>query len=366
MVDKKTLSLFANDFSRGKLQQMIPGLSKWCIDEARQHMIHRGKGQSVLEQPIFCSRIDAAKVDRFLDFISRPDLLQDVTFGTKNLKLHSGEHIIIPAVIRTLIPFCIIEQYAAYCKKEAFEPAGERSLFRILDVCSTSMQKSLQGLDNFTAAGAQAFQNLEGVVHTLEENWSRRKSGEAKIKALKEAKRYLKTDFKVHISHQEDCSDHCTMHALSDSSESSTDFQGECYHNHVYHCKRCEALESMTTEILQELEDSDASEEKKARVLFDYKESVQNISAWKAHLRSVNQEEAGQDTLDKLNQENCLIVMDWAMKFLPHHYREHMSEFFGKWARSWHVSAVITKLSTAEKFQALCICLTRVPRTALP
>ena len=45
------------------------------------------------------------------------------------------------------------------------------------------MQKSLQDLDNFTAAGAQAFQNLEGVVHTLEENWSRRKSGEAKIKA---------------------------------------------------------------------------------------------------------------------------------------------------------------------------------------
>ena len=89
---------------------MIPGLSKWRIDEARQHMIHRGKGQSVLKQPIFCSRIDEAKVDRFLDFISRPDLLQDVAFGTKNLKLHSGEHIIIPAVIRTLIPFYIIEQ----------------------------------------------------------------------------------------------------------------------------------------------------------------------------------------------------------------------------------------------------------------
>ena len=101
------------------------------------------------------------------------------------------------------------------------------------------------------------------------------------------------------------------MHALSDPSESSTDFQGECYHNHVYHCERCEALENVTTEILQELEDSDVSEEKKARVSFDYKESVQNISAWKAHLlRSVNQEEARQDTLDNLNQENCLIVMD--------------------------------------------------------
>ena len=42
------------------------------------------------------------------------------------------------------------------------------------------------------------------------------------------------------------------------------------------------------------------------------------------------------------------------MKFLPHHYREQMSEFFGKRGRSWHVSAVITKSSTAEKFQFEC------------
>ena len=78
-------------------------------------------------------------------------------------------------------------------------------------------------------------------------------------------------------------------------------------------------------------------------MLLDYKESVQNISAWKAHLlRFVNKEQAEQDTLDNLNQESCLVVMDWVMKGLPHHYRKQMSEFFGKRGRSWHVSAVIT------------------------
>ena len=159
---RQILSLFANDFSRVELQQMIPGLSKWRIDEARQHAIYRGKGLPVLEQPIFRRRIDAAKVDHFLDFISRPDLLQDVAFGTKNLKLDSGEHIIIPAVIRTLIPSRVIEQYGAYCKEEGFEPAGERSLFRILDVCSASMQKSLQGLDNVTAAGCPGLSKSRG------------------------------------------------------------------------------------------------------------------------------------------------------------------------------------------------------------
>ena len=46
----------------------------------------------------------------------------------------------------------------------------ERLLYEILHVCSASMQKSLQSLDNVTAADARAFQNLEGVVLTLEQN----------------------------------------------------------------------------------------------------------------------------------------------------------------------------------------------------
>ena len=186
------MSLFANDFSRAELQQMIPGLSKWRIDQARQHVIHTREGQPVPDQPIFRTRIDAAKVDHILDFIARPNLLQDVAFGTKDLKFDSGDNIIIPAVIRTLIPSRVIKQYAAYCKQQSFEAASDRSLFRILDVCSASKQKSLQGLDNVTSAGVQAFQDLVGVVQALEEDGVREGWVEDKIKALKEAKRYLK------------------------------------------------------------------------------------------------------------------------------------------------------------------------------
>ena len=351
---RQILSLFANDFSRAELQQMIPGLSKWRIDQARQHVINTGEGQPVPDQPIFRTRIDAAKVDHFLDFISRPDLLQDVAFGTKNLKLDSGDQIIIPAVIRTLIPSRIIDRYAAYCNQESFEPASDRSLFRILDVCSASKQKSLQGLDDVTSAGAQAFENLVVAVQALEEGRVREGWVENKIKVLKEAKRYLKTDYKLHISRDEGCTDHCTIHALSDPSDDSADFRRECYHSHKTNCERCDALENVISEILRELEDSGFSEEKKATMMFDYNECVQKIRAWKAHLlRSVNQEEAKQDALDKLSEESCLIVMDWAMKFLPHHYREQMSEFFGKRGRSWHISAVITK-STAGKFRVEC------------
>ena len=47
--------------------------------------------------------------------------------------------------------------------------------------------------------------------------------------------------------------------------------------------------------------------------------------------------------------------MDWAMKYLPQHYREQMSEFFGKRGRNWHISAVITRSQEEGKCQVECL-----------
>ena len=42
------------------------------------------------------------------------------------------------------------------------------------------------------------------------------------------------------------------------------------------------------------------------------------------------------------------------MKYLLWHYREQMSEFFGKRGRSWHISVVITRSQEEGKCQAKC------------
>ena len=213
---RQILSLFANDFSRSELQKLIPGLSKWRIDQARDHATKIGRGQTVPEKKIFRRRIDNAKVDHFLDYISRPQLLQDAAFGAKTLRLDSGEKIIIPAVVRTLIPSRIIEQYVCHSRQQGFEPAGERSLYRILDACSASVQQSLQGLDNITAEGTDAIDNLIKVVETLVENGGGEDWGATTASRIKEVKRYFKTDYKTHTSREEHCADHCTTYALSD------------------------------------------------------------------------------------------------------------------------------------------------------
>ena len=60
--------------------------------------------------------------------------------------------------VRTDIPSRIPQQYNRYCE------AIELTLFRILEVCAASKQKSLQGLDYIAKEGLQAPDTLEEVV----------------------------------------------------------------------------------------------------------------------------------------------------------------------------------------------------------
>ncbi|KAI8511851.1 hypothetical protein Bbelb_109510 [Branchiostoma belcheri] len=96
------------------------------------------------------------------------------------------------------------------------------------------------------------------------------------------------------------------------------------------------------------------SEEIMSCLLFSFEQSSTAILNWKAHLlRSVNQDFAKQAALEQLDDDMALIIMDWAMKFLPLRYREQMSEFFGKRGRSWHVTAVIT-IGKEGKYDVEC------------
>ena len=57
-------------------------------------------------------------------------------------------------------------------------------------------------------------------------------------------------------------------------------------------------------------------------------------------MRSVNQEHAKEDILEKLDKNLCPLVMDWAMKFLQIRYMEKQSDWYGKSGLSWHISRV--------------------------
>ena len=47
-------------------------------------------------------RLPMAKVDHFIDFVNRPYFYQDVAYGTRVIKLETGEKLTVPNVVRTL------------------------------------------------------------------------------------------------------------------------------------------------------------------------------------------------------------------------------------------------------------------------
>ena len=321
------LSLFVNMFSKSQLQEFIPGISKRQIDEARRHADLRGPGKPSSPPEIRRMRLEATKTDHFLDFISSPSLLQDVSYGTKSLKLDSGEKLLVPAIIRTVIPSRIIKQYQSFCKSVEFKPYSERTLFRILDAC-----------------GVEAFDKLASIVTLLQDNGVDVSWANAITHDLKAGKRYLKTDYKTHMSSEGRCKDHCTTFSLSDLN--NAEYSESCNHEHDPACHECARLACVCDAITVKINEKNVSwtEEQRVRVQYDHKQATNAILLRKAHLlRTVTQEKVKQDILANLDKGSTRMIMDWAMKFQPMEFRERMDDFFGKRGRSWHVTCAIKR-----------------------
>jgi hypothetical protein len=128
------LSIFSQDYSKSQLKQMMPGITTWRIDEARKHAALYGAGTTKEIPKTHRTRLNSAKVDHFIDFISQPHFLQDVAFGTRTLKLSNGTTMEIPNVVRTVTSSRLVDLYIATCKENDFEYLGRSTLFSILKV----------------------------------------------------------------------------------------------------------------------------------------------------------------------------------------------------------------------------------------
>ena len=140
---------------------------------ARHHLLLHGRGFKV--PTVKCTRICIApeKLNHFLAFVTSIHIIQDLPFGEKTLKLSSNAEIKISNVVRSLIPEQFLLKYLGYCKDVGFTPMSRSTLCKVLSVCSTSMRKSLQGLDYISAAGAKAFDILENLADKLGDDYGK-------------------------------------------------------------------------------------------------------------------------------------------------------------------------------------------------
>lgn len=195
---RQILSIMADKVGFLDLLIWIPTLTKYRFDIARHHILLHGRGVALPPSDNTRMCVKEEKLDHFLSFITSSHIVQDLPFGEKTLKLSSGAEIKIPNVVRTLIPEQIIRKYQGYCNEMDFEPMSRSTLWRVLKVCSASTRTSLQGLDYFSAVGAEAFDELQKVVDRLGDEYGVGLSWAKNVsESLKLSKRYLKCDYKV-------------------------------------------------------------------------------------------------------------------------------------------------------------------------
>ena len=252
----------------------------------------------------------------------------------------------MPNITRTVTRSTMIEQYLAFCEDDGFQPLSRATIYRVLKVRKASQRKSLHGLDNVSADGAEGFQRITQIVEQLEEEYGLSKDWCSDVRNhLKKAKCYLKTEYRVHCQKDDSrCADHCRKFALSDPVDE--DFKHQCLHDHLSKCDSCEelktVLQSMEGKIIK-LCSSMYSKEQHDNLVHDFGKSVNFINEWKCHiLRCENQAIAKQGFLQNLTEDSVCIVMDWAMKFLQRRFREKQCDWYAKRGMNWHVSCAIT------------------------
>lgn len=134
--------------------------------------------------------------------------------------------------------------------------------------------------------------------------------------------------------------DHCRAYALSEFDD--PDYTLACDHTHNDSCDRCLLLSSVVREIEEGLANAECSDNEKEQLKFIISQEKQSIEAFKAHLlRSRNQDECRLDILNELSVFSILLVLDWAMKFLPCKFRVSQADWFGKMGIPWHISVAI-------------------------
>ena len=321
------LSIYVDRFFSEELKRMhqpFENLSDRQIKKARAQAKSEGPGVPIEKIPRHRIRIQQRQLDHFLEFTMRPYYYQDVAYGTRTIKLENGEEFVIPNVVRTVAKCTIINQYMDHCKQTGFQPISKSTMWRVLEVQGATQRKSLRGLDNTAAEGADGFKDFLQIIDELERVGAEKDWCKEVRKRLQESKLYLKTTYRNHCEEDDSkCADHCRVFALSDAGD--TDFQKVCSHSHNVNCEDCEKLKSVLEEVSGVISEytMQLGKVQAEDHLYEAKNAAAKIFGWKGHiLREENQNQCKRQILDSLKGDEAFIVVDWAMKFTAMKFRE--------------------------------------------
>jgi hypothetical protein len=145
---RQLLSLIAKKYELLPLSKAF-NCTEWQVKKAREHASNIGPGQIFEITPYFKEKLDEHLIDSFLEFITSQDYMQDIAHGHKIIKLSNNINLLSPDTIRLATNKQIFDDYKSLCQSEGVKYLSEMTCCRILNICSASKRKSLQGNYNF-------------------------------------------------------------------------------------------------------------------------------------------------------------------------------------------------------------------------
>lgn len=336
------LSLLAPYCKYNKLAELIPTLSPHKFTSANLYAKMYGPGTQPPEVRRTRSYVSKIKLTSFLDFLLSNGISVELPYGEVHVKLSSGATESIPNLLRIMT-----DEYTADLYIKTLKETGQwdrlglsRSfLLRILKLLKSSHRQQVRGIDYFHSYGSEGFDTLMDVVTRLEENNLVDKDWSAVTKKrLHELHYFLKADYRGKIRDTSRVADFCSTYALSDpnnrllSTELSTAPDLKCF--------ECQLLFDTFDDIATTIEKAEYQyDREKAEAQYLVGAAKKDILNWKAHIvRTFRQNLGRQRAMEDLGDNQVIIWLDWAMKWLPERARENQTSFFGKSGLPWHIS----------------------------
>ncbi|KAF1754714.1 hypothetical protein GCK72_021278 [Caenorhabditis remanei] len=368
------LSIVANVVPYSTVEKYIPSLNRYMYHRARLYARQYKENNSPASKDVR-EKYNRIAVQFFVDFITSPTVMIGLPYGVKKVKMTNGTKQEIPNTIRQQSSTEIYEMYKSLLKNtnQTELMLSRSSVFRILDVCVATDRRATTCVDYFTANGMEVLiickvanamdsiiQGFDGL-HEILDKWIEEKLfDQDSLQQLKtglfEAAQYLRTDYRLHVKKCSRVADHCATLALSDpmdKSMASSCSTGNYTHKYDLKCERCEQvnntlneIESLATQLTSSasLTNSESLERRKGEMV-QIKKYIEDIFELKKHyLRAAYTNQEREDILSSLKDNEALITLDFAQKYLPRWHREKQSDYYGKKGISYHVAHTTARI----------------------
>ena len=152
------LSFVPNSYSKTEIMKLF-NCSRYLLDKAKKVSYFQQINQSNFTKP----KLDCEKTQHFIEFLFSSGAIQEVAYGTTILKFNELESQRIPKVL-TVMKSQIICMYKQYCESLTYKHLPESYLYIMLSELKLNQRKASSGLDNITATGLSAINDMTELV----------------------------------------------------------------------------------------------------------------------------------------------------------------------------------------------------------